>query len=259
MVPPLTREVGGLLFASVGSDRLGTFWLDVEYTRIAPAFTAAGIDSILLKGPAFDQLLFNGTRVRSYADIDLLVDPAQMRAAERLLEQLGFCRAEPEPRARRLARRAVVAIGVLGMPHATAWVRDRDGFTVDLHETLPLLGASSADAWRTLGAHRATITVVGAVIPTLDRPASALLIALHAAHHGPQWNRTRTDVQRACGALDRDCWDAAARLARDLRAEAAMGFGLGTVAEGRALARELGLSPNPTAAYRLLWWGRRFD
>ena len=54
---------------------LATFRLDVEYTRIAPAFTAAGIGTILLKGPAFDQLLFGGTRSRAYSDIDLLADP----------------------------------------------------------------------------------------------------------------------------------------------------------------------------------------
>ena len=75
---------------------LATFWLDVEYTRIAPAFAAAGIGTILLKGTAFDQLLFDGGRSRGYSDIDLLVDPARVVAAERLLGQLGFTRAEKE-------------------------------------------------------------------------------------------------------------------------------------------------------------------
>ena len=69
---------------------LATFRLDVEYTRIAPAFTAAGIETILLKGPAFDQLLFDGERSRAYSDIDLLVDPARVPAAEQVLGALGF-------------------------------------------------------------------------------------------------------------------------------------------------------------------------
>jgi hypothetical protein len=237
------------------ANRLATFWLDVEYTRIASAFTAAGIGTILLKGPAFDQLLFDGTRSRTYSDIDLLVDPARVVAAERLLEQLGFRRAEQESAVHRLFRRGGIAVSALGAAHATAWIRDRDQFTVDLHNTLPQVGVSAELAWRELRAHRVTITVVDDRVRTLDRAASALLIALHAAHHGPAWNRARTDLQRACELLERDCWRAAALLARDLRAEAAMGIGLGTAEQGCALARELGLRTKPTLAYRLMWSG----
>jgi hypothetical protein len=238
---------------------LATFRLDVEYTRIAAAFATAGTRTILLKGPAFDQLLFDGTRSRGYSDIDLLVDPARVPAAERLLEQLGFLRAARPPAVRQLIRRAGIVVGVVKAVHATAWIRDRDRFTIDLHHTLPQVGASAELAWRALSAHGVTITVVGAPVETLDQTASALLIALHAAHHGPGWNRARADLRRACEVLDRDCWRAAARLARDLRAETAMGIGLGTVTEGCTLARELGLKVKPTLADRLRWLVVRRD
>ena len=237
------------------NDRLTTFWLDVEYTRIAPAFAAAGITTILLKGPAFDQLLFGGTRSRSYSDVDLLVDPACVLAAERLLRQAGFQRGEQGSAARQLVRRAGNAVGLLADAHATPWVRDRDRFTLDLHRTLPLLGVAAGPAWRALCARRDTITVARAEVPTLDRPASALLIALHAAHHGPSWERARVDLQRACEVLEPDVWRAAALLAHDLRSDAAMGIGLGTVKDGHALAHELGLRTKPTAAHRLVWSG----
>lgn len=237
------------------TSQLATFRLDVEYTRIAPAFTAAGIGPILLKGPAFDQLMFDGKRSRGYFDIDLLVDPARVLAAERVLGELGFRGADQGSAASQLIRRAGIAVGVVGAAHATAWVRDRDRFTVDLHHTLPLLRTSAEETWSALGAHQVTITVVDAQVQTLDQPASALLIALHAAHHGPGWSRAHTDLRRACEMLDRDCWRSAALLAGDLRAEAAMGIGLGTVGEGSVLARELGLRTKPTAAYRLRWSG----
>jgi hypothetical protein len=232
------------------SDRLATFRLDVEYTRIASELDAAGVRTVLLKGPAFDRLLFDGRRVRAYTDIDLLVDPASVPTAERVLERLGFRAAEPRTGLRRLARRAGIALGT-SSAHATPWIGDR--LIVDLHRALPRVGVSPDEAWRVLVAHIATITVVGAVAETLDPPASALLIALHAAHHGPRWQRARTDLERACEAFDRPCWEAAARLARDLRADGAMGTGLGTAAKGRALARELGLSTMPSLAYRLRW------
>jgi hypothetical protein len=232
---------------------LATFSLDVQYTRIAPAFTAAGIRTIVLKGPAFDQLLFGGKRSRAYRDIDLLVDPARVRAANDLLGELGFRRAEHGSAASQLVRRAWIALDVLRAAHATAWVRDRDRLTVDLHHTLPRVGASAEETWRALRAHEVTITVAEARVQTLDQPASALLIALHAAHHGPAWDRARTDLRRACEVLDRDCWRAAALLAHDLRAEVEMGIGLGAAEEGRVLARELGLKTKPTPAHRLRW------
>jgi hypothetical protein len=140
-------------------------------------------------------------------------------------------------------------------------MRDRDRFTLDVHHTLPQIGAPARAAWVALSAHRVTITVVGTPVGTLDRPTSALLIALHAAHHGPSWGRARTDLHRACEVLGPDCWREAAVLARDLQAQDAMGIGLGTVTEGRALARELGLQTRPTPAHRMMWsataWAER--
>jgi hypothetical protein len=231
-------------------DALATFRLDVKYAQVVPALAADGIRTILLKGPAFDQLLFNGSRSRGYSDIDVLVEPSRLDGAGRVLDQLGF---GPAPAARRVLRPLGIAAGVVRPVHATAWVRDGDRFTIDLHHTLPLVGATAARVWRALDAHRATITVVETEVETLDRTASALLIALHAAHHGPGWNRARTDLDRACEVLDRDCWDAAARLARDLQAERQMGIGLGTTDGGRAIARGLGLRTRPTVALRLRW------
>jgi Uncharacterised nucleotidyltransferase len=233
---------------------LDTFRLDVQCMRIASALAAAGIEPIVLKGPAFDQLLFDGARAREYSDIDLLVDPTRREGAEKLLEQLGFRRAAVRAKPPRPIERAGLAVGLLVATHATAWLRDRDQFVLDLHHTLPLVGASAEDTWRALDAHRATITVADAEVETLDRTASALMIALHAAHHGPRWKRAHTDLQRACALLDRECWTAAAQLARRLKADAAMGIGLGTVGDGRALADALGLTAKPTIAYRLRWW-----
>src|SRR5215469_3356019 len=166
---------------------LATFRLEVKYVRIAEAFSAAEIRTILLKGPAFDQLLFDGTRARVYSDIDLLVDPARIGAAEHLLGQLGFRRAEPESGVRHVLRRGVTsAADVLGAGHATAWIRDGDRFIIDLHDTLPQVRETPEQTWRALSDHRSEITVVDARVETLDRIASALLIALHAAHHGPR-------------------------------------------------------------------------
>jgi hypothetical protein len=235
-----------------GSGPLPTFRLDAQYTRLASAFEAEGLRVMLLKGPAFDQLLFAGARKRGYSDIDVLVEPGSAERAAGLMEQLGFQRAEKRALAR-FGWRVGLTVGLLAPSHATAWIRDRDRFTVDVHHTLPLVRASAEQVWHALDAHRATIAVVGTPVQTIDRPASALLIALHAAHHGPSWRRAHTDLQRACQVLEPDCWHAAGQLARELKAETAMGIGLGTTPVGGAIARELGLRTEPTLAYRLIW------
>lgn len=237
-----------------GTDRLATFRLDVEYTRTVPAFEGAGIETILLKGPAFDRLLFGGTRSRSYADIDLLVDPARRADVNRVMVGLGFQPSERDV-ASRLGWRLGIAVGLLDAPHATPWVRERDQFTIDVHHTLPEIAASPEEVWRALDSHRLRIAVVETQVEALDGPASALLIALHAAHHGPGWHRAQTDLAHASEVLDAGCWREAARLARDLRADGAMGIALGTAPEGVAVARELGLRTRPTARYRLVWSG----
>ena len=220
---------------------------------MASEFTTAGVETILLKGPAFDQLLFGGRRARTYSDIDLLVDPARGGQAEQILKRLGFREADRRPRPLRVVRRAGRAFGVVGQAHAAAWVRDRDAIAVDLHDTLPMAKVSTDDTWRALSAHRTTITVVGSEVETLDRQASAMLVALHAAHHGPGWNRARVDLERACDTLDPDCWRAAAGIARALNAEQSMGIGLGTTDAGREIARALGLRTRPTPADRVRW------
>jgi hypothetical protein len=239
----------------MGAEPVATFRLDVKYTHAAAALVQSGVETVLIKGPAFDQLLFEGRRVRGYRDIDLLVDPAQLPAAEEGLSRLGFRRAREGSVWRRLGVRIAIGAGALRAEQATPWIRDDDRFVVDLHHTLPEVRASAEETWRALRAHRSSITVVDAPAETLDRSASALLIALHAAHHGPRWNRAREDLERACVVLDRDCWLAAAQLARDLRADAAMGIGLATTSAGRAIAGELGLPTAAPLARRLAWTG----
>jgi hypothetical protein len=239
-------------WVDVPGTALPTFRLDVQYTRLASALADEGLTTILLKGPAFDQLLFEGARKRDYSDIDLLVEPGSVDRAEGLMERRGFHRAARRPMFT-FGWRLGVAVGLLDHSHAGAWIRERDRFTVDLHHTLPLVGTSAQEVWRELVAHRVTITVVGSQVDTIDRAASALLIALHAAHHGPSWRRIRTDLERACELLDLGCWREAKQLADDLRASRAMGIGLGTTAAGRAIAHQLELGTEPTLAYRLIW------
>jgi hypothetical protein len=239
----------------VAATAASTFRLDVKGSEIRQAFNAAGIRTVLLKGPAFGRLLYRDPSSRSYSDVDLLVDPAAVRAAEEILVILGFRRFEDESTVRQIDTAVGKVIGAQGASHSTAWVRHIDNFVVDIHDSLPQVGAPERVVWQQLTQHLDVLIVGGVPAETLDRPASALLVALHAAHHGPDWDRAITDLERALEVFDGECWEAARDLAVKLHAEAPMGVGLGLTEAGRDIAGRLSLPTEPSPAIRLLWAG----
>jgi Uncharacterised nucleotidyltransferase len=232
-----------------------TFRLDVKGIQIRQAFTAAGIRAVLLKGPTLAHLLYGDSRTRSYSDIDLLVSPETLPRAESILRAQGFRRFENESSVRATDASVGRAVGAHGASHGVAWLRDRDNFVVDLHDSLPQVGASQSVTWQHLTEHLEVLDVAGEEAEVLDRPASALLVALHAAHHGPGWDRSISDLERALEVFDLSCWQAAGSLATKLQAELSLGVGLGLIPAGQQVAESLRLRTEPTAAHRAIWGG----
>ena len=241
--------------ASARATAASTFRLDVKGAEVRAALERAGIRSVLLKGPAFARLLYRDARSRDYTDVDLLVDPARLERAEEVLRALGFQRFDPEAAVRRTDASVGRAVGVQGASHATPWLHEQDSLIVDLHDSLPQCGAQASAVWAALAEHLVVEEIGGVATATLDRPASALLVALHVAHHGPGWGSPERDLAAAIEMLDLDCWRAARDLAVTLEAEAALGAGLGTSEPGREIAQLLSLPSEPTAARRLQWDG----
>ena len=241
--------------ADAGAAAASTFRLDVKGAEIREALTTRGIRTVLLKGPALARMLYPSPRGRPYSDVDLLVNPATLQQAEQVLSTAGFRRFEPESAVRQTDAAVGRAVGAHGAAHGSAWLRERDSFVVDLHDSLPQCGAPARMVWDALAEHLDVLIVAGVAAETLDRPASALLVALHAAHHGPGWGSALVDLEAALTVFDRGCWEAARDLAVTLHAEEAMGVGLGLSDAGRALARGLSLPTEPASGTRLRWAG----
>jgi hypothetical protein len=92
--------------------------------EVVPALRAAGVDPVLLKGPAIAQWLYaEYPLLRGYHDVDLLVAPHHLGRAEDVLRQLGF------------TPPGLAAPGDVPT-HANAWFRARDGAEIDLHRCL---------------------------------------------------------------------------------------------------------------------------
>src|SRR5206468_12940118 len=115
----------------------------------------------------------------------------------------------------------------LRMPGARAqeWRRGRDA--VDLHWRLPGAEPSGAPAWRALQRHRRAIAVGDVTATTLDDPGTALLLALHAAHHGSATPKPLRDLELGLAAIAD--WAGAAGLAEGVGATDPFAAGLRTV------------------------------
>jgi hypothetical protein len=204
--------------------------LDAATARLVRALGAEGVPSVLLRGPALARWLYDDEMSRPYADVDLLVPDDHFLEAQRVLFGLDFTESVLEARFER------------GRPaHAETWSRRADGVGVDLHRTLIGIRASPAIFWATIASGAERMTVGGEAVSVPSTAARALLVALHAAQHGPGWDRPREDLSRALQRLPPDMWRQAAVLAEQLEATAAFAAGLRLLPTGESLAAILGL------------------
>ena len=94
-------------------------------TQLRDEFERKGLAFVFLKGLTLGALSYPQAMLKTSTDIDLLVDPSEIDAAEQCLEGLGY---ELEGQSRLESRRAAAA-------KEWTWVR-RDGVVVDLHSRL---------------------------------------------------------------------------------------------------------------------------
>jgi hypothetical protein len=193
----------------------------------------------LLKGASIAQWLYDDDGTRTYIDGDLLVAPEDILAAGEILERLGYRRHFDDR-----------SMPSWWREHATAWIRERDGVTIDLHRKLPGVEIDDATAWSLLFREHDHIMLRGGSVPVLALPGRALHVALHAAHHGVEWTgpiapESRgpiADLNRALARADEEVWRSAAALARELDATDAFAEGLRLTAAGREMATRLHLA-----------------
>ena len=216
-----------------------TLAIDATTVEVLRAFQHAGCRSILLKGPTLQRELHRDGSRRRYRDTDLLVAPAELPRAADALARLGF----------RLALDHSEHPGV-SEPHAQEWKRSREA--VDLHWRIPGVGVPAERAWDVLATRTAPIAIGDTAGESLARSGVALLVALHAAHHGTTATQPLSDLERALDQVEGDVWAEAARLASDLDASEAFAAGLRLAPAGARLAGDLRLPPVGSPRRRLM-------
>jgi ATP-binding cassette subfamily B protein len=198
--------------------------------EVLRAFAAAGCRSILLKGATLEDELYGDGSLRTYRDTDVLVAPADLERAGEILATLGF---ELE-----LDHRLHPTVTE---PHAQEWRRPRDDQIVDLHWRVAGVELEPEAAWRVLAERTEPMVVAGATGERLDRAATALLVGLHAAHHGTSRDPSLRDLERAVVRFPESVWRDAADLSVELHADEALAAGLRLAPQAAQLADALGL------------------
>jgi Uncharacterised nucleotidyltransferase len=235
------------VFARRARGRAALSRLDAAAVEVFDAFDAAGVQAVLLKGPALAQLLYKADEHRGYSDVDLLVAPRQLAAAERVLAGLGYAN---------IADRLGID-DVAGVLNAETWTRvggtetATAGTMVDMHWQLPGSEASPEAAWEALTRGCERVELQGRRVPTLAVEGLALHLATHAAHHGPRHEQPIEDLAKGLERWSPDVWRAAGRLAGEIEATEAFGAGLRQIPPGAALAGELGLPATDGLEWRI--------
>jgi putative nucleotidyltransferase-like protein len=204
--------------------------------EISEALARVGIRSILVRGPSLTRWVYPPDRARSYLDVDLLIAPGSFAAAERTIAALGF---EHVPTLNQDPRDRPI--------HARTWQRPGDGAVLDLHHTLIGARVDEREVWAALEGATEPLVLGTGTVEALDAPATALVVALHAAQHGRRSSSPLADLEQALERLDPEIWREAGRLAGAIDAMEAFAAGLRLASAGRELAAALRLPEGRTA------------
>lgn len=214
-----------------------TLWLDVTAARVIALLEQAGLPVVLLKGRAVAAWLY-ADEVRDYTDIDLLVNPAQLGEALRVLGSIGF--------QHRLQGASRSEYGRFELE-----LFDRTGTCIDLHHSLIGVSAGPAACWSALSSHTEALIVGGRPVAVLDVPARTMHLALHAAQNGAADSKAVADLDRGLTQVPLAVWREALALAMDLDAVQAFSGGLQLTRRGRETAVALCLGPPSDVAVLL--------
>lgn len=185
-----------------------------ECARLADRFATGGIDRLVVKGLPLSALAYGDPFVKMSADIDLLIDEANLDAAGRLLRECGYRTVLPGRSSLR---------GWHRLHKESVW--QREGRIVELHHRLAdnprLLRSVGIDSPR-----QAVEIAPGLVVDTLAMRPMLAYLAVHGA--SSLWFRVKwiSDFAALAAPADDAERDRLARFASDAGAGRAMRFAL---------------------------------
>ena len=199
-----------------------TVRLERELAAIAGIWSAAGVEFLVMKGPALARQAYPVPEVRAYDDLDLWVATRDFEAAVGALEKAGYRRMQPlGPRAAACARRAGIEAGL---------VHPGRGRLVEVAHGWRALAPTRRAAEEIIA--RAVVVEIADAKIRAPMPGHALIyVCLHGAHH--RWDRLAwvADVAGLWLRLGPEEREEACATACRWRVETMLGLGLRLAAE----------------------------
>lgn len=197
-----------------------TPWADLLHAQAHQVLGAAGVPSLVLKGPSLSAWLYvDGAR--TYADADVLVPPGRREEALVALRTRGL---EPSIPGLRLSEAGDHSVA-LRAPAPS-------GVELDLHTSFPGAEVSAQRFWEVCWDSRVPGSAAHRSVWFLGPSCRALLVALHAARDGYSALVSTQDLQQLLRTAEPDLWTSVFEMARALRAESALRAGLSLVSAG---------------------------
>lgn len=209
---------GGLreMYSEAVHRHLRTVW---ALSRLQPVLDASEVPWTVIKGPVLAELVYGDPGMRTYNDLDLLVEPRRFRDVVELLELTG---------AKLLDRNwKVIRREVFGELHLLLDA----GVMLDLHWSLVTIyrGRTAMSSTEVL-ARRQRVALAGVPAWSLEPVDQLLHLAVHAALSGADKLVWIKDIDLAVGRSGLN-WDAVAERAERWRIGAPVGLMLSRVAD----------------------------
>jgi hypothetical protein len=181
--------------------------------QVRDALDAAGLRWVVVKGPVLSDIVYSQRGIRTYHDLDALVQPADFKAALETLEHTGFRLADPNWK---FHRRWVA--GELRL-------RLEGGADVDLHWHL-VFSRQIRRSFRLpiadLVARAREVSVHGVSILTLDAADALLHLTVHACREGGDRLFWLKDIEQSV-VNDKPDWDEVVARAHEWRVHLLVG------------------------------------
>ena len=210
--------------------------LTAEALRVSAGFEAAGIRAAWTKGVVVQSTLYEGTGVRVYNDIDVMIAPADRPGALKALTELGYApstRFDPVTQELEKISRAAERIYQMSpdhLPHAHRLTEDTcvPVVCVDVANSFTWHGCPwQVPVDKVLARIESTPVGPGATLPALSPADMFLFLCLHLFREGWVERTIRTkDVSLAQFADIARQWRRASTVTRERVAEETREFGL---------------------------------
>ena len=212
IVPAAVRS---LLLERQRGHVLSALSLIAEMIRILDLFGDAGIQALVLKGPALSVQAYGDATARQYGDVDLLVRQRDIHRATEAMTLAGFHADVPL---------ATVTAGKI--PGEYLFSRPNTKVIVELHTEKTLRYFPNSLVIERVFEQQATLDFEGHAVPTLSSEDALVAMCTHGAKHC--WERLMwiADVAAILSRQKQMNWEAVDRIAESLGARRIVRTGL---------------------------------